>query len=455
MHCIEWVQRDNLHGVPTDCPQRDEREGWMGDIQAFSQTAIYGMDMAAFFTKWVRDIRDSVADNGAFPDVAPHPTEPNVHVTSSPAWADAGTIVPWRAYQNYADVRLLEEHFVAAKRWVDFVHANNPNLLWLNGRGGDHGDWLNADSLLIDGYPQQGNAVPKDVLATAFFAHSTEIVAKMASVLGQKDDAKKYGQLLDRIKVAFNKEYVTADGRIKGDSQGGYALALQFNLLDVSLRSKATEHLLAAIKRYKGHSSTGIQTTHHMMLALSENGYNDEAWRLINLRTPPSWGYMIDQGATTIWERWDGIIKGRNGQWGEFQHPDMNSFNHWAFGSVGEWVWRELVGIHCDEDQPGYKHFVLHPRPCTGLAWAKARYDSIRGPIVSEWKMTDGQFQFTIEVPANTTATVYIPAVNADAVTESDKLAAKADGVAFVGMNDGDAVFSVESGRYNFQAKCR
>ena len=453
MHCVEWVQRGNMHGVPTDCPQRDEREGWMGDIQAFSQTAIFNMNMAGFFTKWVRDIRDSQADNGRYPDVAPHPLDPNTSMHGAPAWADAGTIVPWRVYQNYGDKRMLAEHFVSARRWVDFIHANNPNLLWLKDRGdGDHGDWLNGDSFGLKNYPQGTSAVPKDVFGTAFFAYSTEIVAKMAKVLGRKEDADKYSKLHAGIKAAFKKEYITTDGRIKGETQAGYALALRFNLLDGPMREKAVEHLVAAIKNYKGHPSTGIQTTHRMMLELSHGGRHDEAWRMINLRTVPSWGYMIDQGATTIWERWDGYVEGV-GKWGGFQHPDMNSFNHWALGSVGEWIWRNIAGINPDEDQPGYKHFTIRPRPSVGLTWVKARYDSIRGPIVSEWKQMDGRFHLHVEIPANTTATVYVPAKNAESLSEGSRPASKAEGVTFLRMEDAAAVYEVTSGQYDFQAE--
>jgi len=275
----------------------------------------------------------------------------------------------------------------------------------------------------------------------------------MAKVLGRSDDAETYEKLFHRIRAAFNQEYVAADGRIRGDTQGGYALALHFNLLDAVQRPRATAHLLEALGKYKGHVSTGMQTTHRLMLELSRNGRHDEAWRLINLRTVPSWGYMVDQGATTIWERWDAYVKDRRDTWGEFQHPDMNSFNHWALGSVGEWVWRELAGIDVDEDQPGYKHIVLRPRPCGGLTWVKASYDSIRGPIHCAWKIDNGRFELEVEVPANTTATVYVRAESPEAVTEGGRPTAMAEGVEFVRMEEGMAVYDVGAGRYRFQAK--
>ncbi len=204
MHMIVWVQRGNMHGIPTDCPQRNERAGWMGDIQAFGQTAIFNMDMAGFFSKWVPDVRDSQADDGRYPDYAP--MLQNSWSGGTPAWADAGTVVPWRMYQNYADTRMLKEHFESARRWVDFVHSKNPNMLWEEALGNKYNDWLNGDTIRLEGWPKTGGAVPPHVLATAFFAHSTEIVAKMAAVIGREDEAPKYGRMFEDIKAAFNEK---------------------------------------------------------------------------------------------------------------------------------------------------------------------------------------------------------------------------------------------------------
>ncbi|MCL5096397.1 MAG: family 78 glycoside hydrolase catalytic domain, partial [Candidatus Omnitrophica bacterium] len=441
MHNIVWTQRANLMSSPTDCPQRDERFGWMGDIQAFSQTAVFNMDMAGFFSKWVRDIRDDQADDGRYPDFAPHPGDPNKGGSGTPAWGDAGTVVPWRMYQNYGDTRLLAEHFDSARRWVDYIHKNNQNLIWAKARGGNYNDWLNADTLIMAGWPKTGGAVPPDILATAFFAHSTEIVAKMAQVLGRQAEADQYGQLFDQIKAAFNKAFVGEDGTIQGNTQAGYALALHFNLLPDALRAKAARHMVDGFARYNGHMSTGIQSSHRLMLELSRDGYHEEACRLVQLRDFPSWGMMIENGATTIWERWDGYVKGRG-----FQDPGMNSFNHWAFGAVGEWIWRDLAGINPDESQPGFKHFVIHPRPGTGFTWAKGVYDSIRGRIVSDWKIDGDTFTLAVTVPPNTTATVYVPTASAASVREGGQVAATVEGIDKIGVEDGSAVFLVRSG---------
>lgn len=447
MRNILWTQRANLMSSPNDCPQRDERFGWMGDIQAFSQTAIFNMDLAAFFTKFAQDIRDDQADDGRYPDFAPHPGDPNKSFSGVPAWGDAGTVIPFRMFENYADARVIAEHFESARRWVDYIHKLNPNLIWAKGRNNDYNDWLNGDWVKQAGWPNQGGAVPKDVFATAFFAHSTELVTKMADVLGRKEDFRRYGELFSRIKTAFNQTFVKPDGRIEGDTQGGYALALNFNLLPDELRPKAAELLVENIRRYHNHLSTGIQTTHRAMIELARSGYTDVAWQLVTNRTFPAWLYMIDNGATTIWERWDGYVKGRG-----FQDPGMNSFNHWALGAVGEWVWRNVAGINPDAAHPGYQHFVIRPQPGGGVTWAKGQYDSIRGRIGSDWRIDGGLITLKVAVPPNTTATVYIPTQEAAAIKESGLSASQADGVTYVRSEAGAAVYELGSGHYVFTA---
>ncbi len=443
MRNIVWTQRANLMSTPTDCPQRDERFGWMGDIQAFSQTAIFNMDMAAFLTKFAQDVRDDQAANGRFPDFAPHPGDPNQTFSGVPAWGDAGTIVPWRAYQNYADDRLLAKHFDAARRWVDYIHKQNPDLIWAKGRGNDYNDWLNGDWVRQTGWPTKGGAVPNDVFATAFFGHSTEIVSKMAEVIGRTEEARRYRDLFERIKATFNKRFVAPDGKIEGDTQAGYALALSFDLLPEPIRAKAVEHLLEGVKRYNGHLSTGIQTSHRAMLVLSRYGRADVAWKLLTNRTFPSWLYMIDNGATTIWERWDGYVKGRG-----FQDPGMNSLNHWAFGAVGEWMWRHIIGLSPDDTQPGWKHFTIAPHPGGGLAWAQGRYESIRGPIASEWRIEGQRLSLRVTVPANTSATVIVPTSEPENPLAADAAA----GVTFERTENRARVYHVDSGRYEFRA---
>ena len=445
MRNVLWTERANLMSSPNDCPQRDERFGWMGDIQAFAQTAAFNLDLAAFFSKWTQDIRDDQADDGRFPDFAPHPGDPNAQFSGVPAWADAGVIVPWRVYQNYADTQLLAASFKPVCLWVEYIHHLNPDLIWTRGRNNDYNDWLNGDTITQAGWPAQGASVPKELFATAFFAHSTDLAARMANGLGYREEARRYEDLFQQIKSAFNHRFVQADGRLQGDTQAGYALALHFDLLPVELRPQAAQRLAEGIHRYRDHLSTGIQTTHLALLELMRYGHEETAWQLITNRTFPSWLYMIDNGATTIWERWDGYVKGRG-----FQDPGMNSFNHWAFGAVGEWIWRHVAGLNPDDTQPGWKHFVVWPRPGGGVTWAKGEYDSIHGHITSSWRLEGTKLLLELSIPANTSATVVLPAVNAASVTESGKPATQAEGVRFLRLDDGHAWLELESGEYRF-----
>ena len=405
MENIRWTQRANMMSVPSDCPQRDERLGWMGDIQAFGQTGIFNMDLAAFLSKFLQDTRDDQADNGRFPDFAPQAGDQNKSWSGTPAWGDAGVFVPWTAYVNYADTQLLAEQFDAAVRWVEYIRGNNPDLIWRIGRGNDYNDWLNGDKIKVEGWPKTGGEIPREVFATAFFARSTRLVSQMAAIIGKPAEAARYGQLADDIKKAFNENFVAPDGRITGNTQAGYALALNYNLLPDELRPNAASYMADNIRNdYNGHLSTGIQTTHRAMMELAKSGYHDLAWELLVSRTFPSWLYMIDNGATTIWERWDGYVKGRG-----FQNPNMNSMNHWALGSVGEWMWRYMIGINPDEEHPGWKHFTIAPMPGGSVTWAKGDYRSIHGLISSSWKIENGKFMLDVTVPANTTATVRLP----------------------------------------------
>ncbi|HSA03858.1 MAG TPA: alpha-L-rhamnosidase C-terminal domain-containing protein, partial [Candidatus Paceibacterota bacterium] len=295
-------------------------------------------------------------------------------------------------------------------------------------------------------WPAQGGSVPKEVFATAFFAHSTELTARMAEALGRKTDARRYRRLFHQIKSAFNERFVKPNGRILGDTQGGYALALSFNLLPENLRPQAARHLTDNIRQYHNHLSTGIQTTHRAMLELPRFGYSDLAWQLLTNRTFPSWLYMIDNGATTIWERWDGYVRGRG-----FQDAGMNSFNHWAFGAVGEWMWRQIAGLNPDENQPGWQHFFIAPRPGGGVTWAKAEYQSIRGRIASEWHLNDHTFTLQLLVPANTTATLSLPAAPGSMITESGGSLATADGVKILRRESDRVLLSLNSGGYRFR----
>lgn len=447
---ILWTQRANLMSTPTDCPQRDERLGWMGDIQAFGQTACFDMDMAGFFTKWLQDVRDAQAEDGRYPDFAPNPGDSNKRFSGTPAWGDAGVVIPWLVYANYGDRRLLEKHYDSVLRWIRFIHEHNPDLTWRNDRGNDYNDWLNGDTLIAEGWPRKGAEVPREVFATAFWANSTRLTARMARVLGKDEDAEWLEQLHEGIRQAFNREFVQADGTILGNTQAGYALALHFDLLPPDLRSRAVEHMLAGIEAYGGHISTGIQSTHRMMLELSRAGRSDVAYRLLLNRTFPSWLYSIDNGATTIWERWDGYVKGRG-----FQNPGMNSFNHWALGAVGEWMMRTIIGLEPGDGPEAtaltaWQRFRVAPIPGGGLGWARGSYRSIHGPIEVAWKAGPGAFALDISVPPNCTADVTLPGAQGKTVLEGGRPVADAPCVNLIGPRDDSLLVHVESGRYHF-----
>ena len=410
-HNILWTQRDNMTSIPTDCPQRDERMGWMGDAQVFCQNSMFNMDMAAFYTKWVQDIRDAQSERGAFPDIAPRPLA-DVPFTNAPAWADAGVIIPWRMYQNYGDKEVLSRHYEAMKRYLANITTQNPGFLWLKDVGNQYGDWLNANSVIADGYSRTRGEIPKEVFATAFYANSANLVSRIAAVLGNKKDALEYQQLFEKIRAKFNETYVDGEGKIKGDTQSAYALALNFDLLPKEKQELAFNHLLRCIKEYDYRISTGFITTVMMMKELTKRGRNDIAYQLLESERLPSWLYSIDQGATTIWERWDGYVKGRG-----FQDPGMNSFCHYSIGSVGEWMYRTILGINPDDDAPGYKHFIIHPQPGGTLTWAKGSYNSIHGLIGSDWKTEKGVFILNVIIPVNTSATVILPAAAKELIT--------------------------------------
>lgn len=444
------TQRANLQSVPTDCPQRDERLGWMGDILAYGQTAVFRMDLAAFFDKWFQDVRDAQADDGRYPDFAPHPFGKNRSFTGAPAWGDAGVFVPWIAYQNYGDVGFLADHFESARRWVDWIRSKNSDLVWRNGRHNDYNDWLNGDTLIAPGWPRTGATIPNEVFATAFFAESCRLVAEMARALGREKEASDYAGLHRQIRSKFAQEFINEDGVVKGDTQAGYAIALDFDLVPPELRDKAVENLRRSLAAYGDHLSTGFHSTHRMMIQLSKLGMHELACKLATQTTFPGWGYSLENGATSIWERWDGYVKGRG-----FQDPGMNSLNHWAFGAIGEWMMRCLVGINPVDDSPGWKRFVIRPMPGGGISSCRGSYRSVRGKIECSWVVLPEGLAVSVTVPANTTAALALPATFGDVVLESGRDPASALGVKPLGKRADEHRFELESGTYTFTVRER
>ncbi|MFW9898089.1 MAG: glycoside hydrolase family 78 protein [Candidatus Thorarchaeota archaeon] len=446
---ILWTQRDNLISIPTDCPQRDERMGWMGDAQVFCQTSIYNMGMGAFYTKWIQDIRDCQREDGMFPIYVPYPPvykEITNEQFGAAAWSDCGLILPWKLYLNYKDKRIINMHYNSAKKFVDFIHSRNKSLLWLRSTGMHYGDWLNGDTIISEDYPRIGATIPFRIFATAYFANSASILSKMASVLGLEEDSIKYSNLAKQIRDKFTKRYVKETGRITGDTQAGYALALHFNLIPEDLRPKLARKMVEGIERYEGRLSTGFCSTLPLMLELTKAGYNEKAYKLMFSRRFPSWFFMIDQGATTMWEHWDSFIKGRG-----FYDTKMNSFNHYSIGSIGEWIFRVILGINLDENRPGYNHIIIKPMPGDPLTWAKGCYESIHGQIIINWDIENRIFNLEVSIPTNTTATVYLPAESVENTYENEKPIQESKEIKISSYENKTLCLEINSGKYFFK----
>jgi alpha-L-rhamnosidase len=441
---IVWGQSGNFFDVPTDCPQRDERLGWTGDAQIFARTAAFNRDVAGFFTKWLRDLAADQRDNGSVPDVIPNVINPNGSSrNSAAAWGDAAVIIPWTLYLSYGDRRILQQQYSSMRAWVEYERQRaGDDYIW----DGDfqYGDWLAyaAPSSEARSYP--GATTGKDLVATAFFAHSTDLLQHAAKVLGKSDDAARYGELLAKIKEAFGREFVTRTGRVGENTQTAYALALEFDLLPDELRATAAKRLAEDVRQRK-HLTTGFVGTPFLCHVLSRNGYLDEAYVLLNREQYPSWLYPVGQGATTIWERWDGIKPD-----GSFQDAAMNSFNHYAYGAIGDWMYRVMAGIEIDPDAPGYRHILIQPQPGGGFTSVKASHQTMYGTASSSWELKEGRFELVIEVPANAHATVRLPKARLANVTESGQPLSGTNGVSGV-RQDGDVVvLETGSGHYRF-----
>jgi alpha-L-rhamnosidase len=441
-HNIIWGQKGNFLDVPTDCPQRDERLGWTGDAQVFARTASFNHDSAGFYTKWLKDLALDQEVDGAVPFVIPNVLshETRQGEAASAGWADAAVVVPWTVYQAYGDRRILEEQYPSMRAWVEYMRRQaGENYIWSSGFS--FGDWLAFATTKAD-YP--GATTDKDLIQTAYFARSTALLVRTAQVLGKMEDAAGYAELEEKIRSAFQKEFVTPNGRLSSNTQTAYALALLFGLLPEAQRAGAAARLAADVREF-GHLTTGFLGTPVLCRALSDYGYLDEAYMLVNRTEYPSWLYPVTKGATTIWERWDGIKPG-----GSFQDPSMNSFNHYAYGAIGEWMYAVVAGLEIDELAPGYKHILIQPRPGGGLTHANASVQSMYGYVASGWEIADGKMTVRVEVPANTTATVRLPKAKLEEVSEEGKpLADRADILGARQSRDA-VVLELGSGKYVF-----
>ena len=386
-----WSMIDNFLDIPTDCPQRDERLGWTADAQVFLPTANYLANVNAFYMKWMHDMILDQSPEGGVPCVIPN-LRPSY---GSSGWDDAITVIPMNLYRVYGNKDLLKEAYPAMKKWIGYMHEKaGKRLLY---KGGRFGDWFAYTSNSGD-YP--GATTDKSLVGTAYFAYSTWLTAEAAKILGLENEAKEYSELFEEIKKAFNEEFVSPNGRIDSNTQTAYSLALAFNLLPYSLRDQAAARLAEDV-RQRGHITTGFIGTPLICKVLTQYGYIDEAYMLLLNKKYPSWLYPITKGATTCWERWDGI------------EPDgtvgKHSFNHYAFGAVTEWLFSMVAGISQSDTSVAYSDIVIAPHPSKKLSWVKSTYRSVKGLITSSWQIEGNTFTLDVEIPKGVKATVILP----------------------------------------------
>ncbi|HPR32708.1 MAG TPA: family 78 glycoside hydrolase catalytic domain [Prolixibacteraceae bacterium] len=409
-HNIEWGLRGNFLDVPTDCPQRDERLGWTGDAQVFAPTASFIMNTASFYSKWMKDFMIEQKSDGSIPWVVPN-VVPDGGGTGwsdgfgATGWSDAAIIIPWVVYQTFGDKRILENQYESMKGWEEYMirHAGDRYIF---DYGFHFGDWLSFAEYMSYHYnaPDYGYAgayTEKELIATAYYYYSTGLMEQIATILGKTDDALRYAAIRPKIKAAFLQEFMTPTGRLTSNSQTAYTLALAFGLYDDDLKKTGAKRLAKDVRHFE-HLTTGFLGTPLLLDALSDNGYEREAFMLLFNKRYPSWLYPVTKGATTIWERWDCIKPD-----GSFQTPGMNSFNHYAYGAVGNWIYSQVGGLKMKE--AGYKAFVVQPLIPAELHFARLTYKSMYGTIFIDWERTDNKLLLNVKVPVNTTAEIIFP----------------------------------------------
>jgi alpha-L-rhamnosidase len=437
-HNIQWGQNGNFLDVPTDCPQRDERLGWTGDAQVFSRTASFNRNVNNFFSKWVKDIAADQFANGSVPHIIPNVLGDGA---GSAGWADVSTIVPWNMYLAYGDKRLLEQQYISMKAWVGYMTNQSKNGLW--NTGSHFGDWLS----FFQDNDVAGKAAITDkyLIAQCFYAFSTQLLINTATVLGKNADVTTYSELLQTIKTAFLKEYVSPNGRLVSGTQTAYTLALHFDMLPENLREQAVERLVGEIKKYNTHLNTGFLGTPYLCHVLSRYGKTDIAYKLLLQEKYPSWLYPVKMGATTIWERWNGIRPDSS-----FEPASMNSFNHYAYGAIGDWMYRLMVGIDTYEDGVGYQHIKIQPHIGGNFSFASASLKTYYGTVSSGWKITNNALELQAVIPNNTRATVYIPAKSIASITENGQALNTVPSIVVKGVEKEYVVVEIGSGNYQF-----
>lgn len=396
-----WGQKGNFLDVPTDCPQRDERMGWTGDAQMFSGTACMNMDCDAFFRKFLYDLaREQEALGGIVPHTVPtfdlgNEGENSFLSGGSSAWSEAATVIPWNLYLHYGDKEVLKEQLNSMISYVEYIRKQDDgSRLW--NTGFHFGDWLALDG---QGDFNPFGGTPTDLIATAYYAYSSDILAKAAAVLGRNDLAEEYGKLAGEVRAAFCAEFLTPRGRLAADTQTAYILALFMDLVPENYRPRILEALVKNLEANKYYLKTGFVGTPYFCRVLSENGYNELAYKLLLNEEFPSWLYEVKLGATTIWERWNSLLP--NGIFGEL---GMNSLNHYTYGSIAEWMYRNMCGINPLEEYPGYRKIRLAPKPNKLLSYARAELDTAAGHYESGWCYEEDGLRYQFIIPFNAEA---------------------------------------------------
>ncbi|GGH68182.1 alpha-L-rhamnosidase [Filimonas zeae] len=445
-HNIEWGLKGNFLDVPTDCPQRNERMGWTGDAQVFFRTATFLRGVNNFFTKWMKDVAADQQPEGNVPHVIPNILGNKGWAKGESAgWADVATVIPWEMYKVYGDKRILEKQYASMKAWVDYIQTQSTDNLWNKGR--HYGDWLFYS--ITDDNDGRSAITNKYLIAQCFYAHSTQLLINAAKALNKTEDVATYTALLQKVKTAFLREYTTPNGATMSNTQTSYVLALQFDMLPDTLRPQAARRLVENIRQYGDHLTTGFLGTPYLCHVLSRYGYSDVAYTLLQQQTYPSWLYPVTKGATTIWERWDGIRTN-----GDFQAASMNSFNHYAYGAIGDWMYRVMVGLDTEDGEgAGYKSIRIQPHIGGKFTHASAFYETPYGKLSCEWSVAGAQLILRAEIPANTTATIYVPLMgNAVVMLDGQPLTASTD-IQVVGKENEYMVVKAGSGKYEFTSR--
>ena len=427
---IIWGQKGNYLEIPTDCPQRDERAGWTGDTQFFIPTAEFNYNIAPFFTRWLTTLcEDQQAENGSYPNTAPCIGKGG---GSSSAWGDAALICTYNIFKTYNDTRIVADHFASLERYMDFLASKTKDGVV---KIGGFGDWLS-----------KGGSASKDFIDNAYYCYLADLMTEMANGIGKKVESEKYAKLAIDLKKSFASNFIIGTDSLKDASQTGFALGFTMNLFPDALKPNLTKTFVNEMERFNWHLATGFVGTPRLLPALHAAGRDDVAYRVLLQETYPSWLFQVKLGATTMWERWDGWTPDKG-----FQGIGMNSFNHYAFGAVGEYLYSCVGGISAEKY--GYKQIKIQPIVQDGISSAKTSYDCIYGKIATDWKVSDNSLTLNVSIPVNTTATVYIPAKNSKMVTENNKPTETSEGVKLLGTENGFAVFAVESGIYKFKSK--